>query len=80
MHDSVAVCADETIVTLGGTVHVKPAEPDAESMTVPVNPLMGVTVIVEVPDAPARIWAGVTGLAVTAKSCGGVTVTVTVAE
>jgi hypothetical protein len=51
----VAVCADETIVTLGGMVHVRPEEPEAERLTVPVNALIGVTVIVEVPLAPASI-------------------------
>jgi hypothetical protein len=41
-------------------VHVSPAgvETDTARLTVPVNPFSAVTVIVEVPEAPARIWAG----------------------
>ena len=46
--------------------------------TVPVNPLIGATVIVDVAVAPADADILV-GLAVTEKSCGAVTVTVTVA-
>jgi hypothetical protein len=51
-------------------VHVKPAGVDAETVraTVPVRPLTAVTVIVEVPDAPARIWAGLTAPAAIVKS------------
>ena len=37
-------------------------------VTVPVRPLTAVTVIVEVPEAPARIWAGVTAPAAIVKS------------
>jgi hypothetical protein len=37
-------------------------------LTVPVRPLTAVTVIVEVPDAPARIWAGETVPAAIVKS------------
>jgi len=62
-------------------VHVRPVDGETEevSATVPVNPLIGATVIVEVPAAPARTVTLV-GLAVTEKSCGNVMVTVTVAE
>jgi len=51
-------------------VHVKPAgvEADTVRVTVPVRPLTAVTVIVEVPEAPARIWAGVTAPAAIVKS------------
>jgi hypothetical protein len=56
------------MVTLGGIVHVRPAEDVADSMTVPVNPLTGATVMVEVPEAPASIWAGVTVPAAIVKS------------
>jgi len=51
-------------------VQVKPAGVDAETarLTVPVNPLRAVTVIVEVPEAPARIWVGETAPAAIAKS------------
>jgi hypothetical protein len=57
-------------VTLAGSVHVRPAGLDAETevLTVPVRPLTAVTVIVEVPDAPARIWAGDTAPAAIVKS------------
>jgi hypothetical protein len=65
------VCGELPKVTLVGVrVHVKPAgvEADAVSDTVPVRPLTAVTVIVEVPDAPARIWAGETVPAAIVKS------------
>ena len=62
---------------LGVRVHVRPAgETDDVSATVPVNPLIGATVIVEVAAVPAVVVTAV-GLAVTEKS---VTATVTVAE
>ena len=53
----VAVCGDVPNVTLAGKVHVSPAGVDAETarLTVPVRPLTAVTVIVDVPDAPANI-------------------------
>jgi len=58
-------------------VQVRPAgETDEVRATVPVNPLTGATVIVEVAVAPTTAVT-LTGLAVTVKS---VTVTVTVAE
>ena len=62
MHDSVAVCGEVPNVTLAGRVQVSPAgvEADTARFTVPVNPFTAVTVIVEVPDAPARIWEGAT--------------------
>jgi hypothetical protein len=51
-------------------VHVKPAGVDAETarLTVPVKPFTAVTVMVEVPEAPARIWAGLTAPAAILKS------------
>jgi hypothetical protein len=51
-------------------VHVRPAgvEADAARLTVPVSPLRAVTVIVEVPELPASIWAGVTAPATIEKS------------
>ncbi len=57
-------------MTLGGKVQVRPAgvEADTDRVTVPVNPLRAVTVIVDVPEAPARIWEGLTGLAEIVKS------------
>ena len=58
-------------------MHVRPAGETTEvRATVPVNPLTGVTVIVEVA-VPPELAAMLVGLAVTVKS---VTVTVTVAE
>jgi hypothetical protein len=49
------------VTLVGDKAHVNPAgvEADTVSATVPVKPLTAVTVMVEVPDAPARIWAGV---------------------
>ncbi len=67
----VDVCGDNPKVTLvGDRVHVRPAGVEAEAVraTVPVNPLTAVAVIVEVPDAPANIWAGVTVPAAIVKS------------
>jgi uncharacterized protein with FMN-binding domain len=51
-------------------VHVKPAgvEADTVKATVPVRPLTAVTVIVEDPEAPAKIWAGDTVPALIVKS------------
>lgn len=64
----------------GVRVQVKPVAGDTElvSVTVPVNPLIGATVIVEVPATPA-LTVTVVGLALTEKSVPG-TVKVTVAE
>ncbi len=44
--------------TLAGRVQVRPAGTESERVTVPVNPLRAVTVIVDVPEAPANIWPG----------------------
>ena len=62
-----AVCGEAPKTTLAGRVQVKPAgvEADTDRVTVPVNPFRAVTVIVEVPEAPARIWAGLTAPATT---------------
>ena len=71
MHDSVEVCGDKPNVTLvGDRVHVRPVGVDAEAVkdTVPVRPLSAVTVIVEVPEPPASIWAGDTAPAAIEKS------------
>jgi len=65
---------------VGLRVHVRPAVEVDVRLTVPVKPLTGATVMVEVPEAPASIWAGVTALAVIVKSGAAPTVTVTVAE
>ncbi len=62
---------------LGVRVQVSPAGETVDvRATVPVNPLTGATVIVEVPAAPASTLTLV-GLAVTVKSPPGLTVTVT---
>ena len=51
-------------------MHVKPAGVDADTarLTVPVRPLTAVTVMVEVPELPASIWAGDTAPAAIVKS------------
>jgi hypothetical protein len=54
----VDVCGEVPNVTLvGARVHVRPVGVDADTVkpTVPVNPFTAVTVMVEVPDAPASI-------------------------
>jgi len=80
-HESVDVCGEVPNVTLVGlSVQLRPAGVEAETVneTVPVNPLSAVTVIVEVPEAPAKIWDGVTVPAVIWKSACGVKTTFTV--
>ena len=75
--ERVEVCEAPSTMLVGLRVQVRPAgETDDVSATVPVNPLTGATVIVEVAVALATAVTLV-GLAVTVKS---VTVTVTVAE
>jgi hypothetical protein len=66
----VAVCGDAPKVTLAGKVQVRPAgvETDTAKLTVPVRPLTAATVIVEVPEAAASIWAGETVPAAIEKS------------
>ena len=71
VHESVEVCGEAPNVTLvGDSVHVKPAgvEADTVKATVPVRPLTAVTVTVEDPEAPAKIWAGDTVPALIVKS------------
>ncbi len=65
-----AVCGEVVNVTLAGKVHARPAGVDADTarLTVPVSALMAVTVTVEVPEAPAIIWAGLTDPAAIVKS------------
>jgi hypothetical protein len=43
-------------------------EAETDRATVPVNPFTAVTVIVEVPELPANIWAGETAPAAIVKS------------
>jgi hypothetical protein len=76
VHDNVLV--PEPITLVGDRVHVKPVAGAtvADSDTVPLKPCNAVTVIVEVPDAPARTVT-FAGLAAIVKSW---TVNVTVAE
>ena len=65
VHDSVEVWAAPSTTLVGLSVHVNPAGETVEvNATVPVKPLSGVTVIVEVADAPA-LAAILVGLAVT---------------
>jgi hypothetical protein len=64
-HDSVEVWDAPRTMLVGLRVHVSPAGDTVEvSATVPVKPLSGATVIVEVALAPARA-ATLVGLAVT---------------
>ena len=77
VHDSVDVWAAPRTTLVGLRVHVNPAgETVAVKATVPVKPLTGATVIVDVAVPPEDADALV-GLAVTEKSW---TVKVTVAE
>ena len=76
VQDSAEVWEAPSTMLVGESVHVRPAgETDDVSDTVPVNPLTGATVIVEVAATPTLTLA-VVGLAVTLKS---VTATLTVA-
>jgi hypothetical protein len=70
VQDRVAVCGEVPKVTLAGRVHDRPAGVDADVVrpTVPVKPFRAVTVIVEVPEEPARIVAGLTAPATIVKS------------
>jgi hypothetical protein len=66
---SVAVCGEVPNVTLPGRVQLRPPGEDTwDRVTMPVNPLTAVTVIVDVPWAPASIWDGDTGPADIVKS------------
>jgi hypothetical protein len=62
------ICGDVPNVTLVDTAHVRPEEAVARRLTMPVKPFSAVIVIVEVPEAPTSIWAGLTGLADIVKS------------
>jgi hypothetical protein len=66
--DSVEV--PEPVMLVGVRVHVRPVVGDtvAVRLTTPLKPCNAVTVMVEVPDAPARIVTLV-GLAAIVKSC-----------
>jgi len=78
----VALVVVELRATLvGESVHARPVEGEtvAARLTVPVNPPEPLTVIVEVPVAPARIVTLV-GLAERLKLAGGLTLNVTVTE
>jgi hypothetical protein len=71
VHARADVCGDVPNVTLVGVrVHVNPAGVDADTVnpTVPVRPFSAVTVIVELPEPPARIWVGETAPAEIEKS------------
>ncbi len=77
VHESVEVWLAPSVMLAGVRVQVRPDAGEIEevSATVPVNPLTGATVMVEVAAVPAVVVTAV-GAAVTVKS---VTVTVTVA-
>ena len=68
LHDSVAVCGELPNVTLAGRVHESPVGVDGETtrLTVPVRPLIAVTVMVDAVEEPAVTEAG--WLAVIVKS------------
>jgi len=77
-HDRVDVWAAPNVTLVGVSEQVRPVgEADEVNVTVPVKPLTGVTVIVEVPAAPA-LTVTLVGLAVTVKLVP-VTLNVTVA-
>ena len=69
MHDRVEVPEVPRVTLVGLSVQVNPVEGDTDDVrvTVPVNELIEVTVIVEVPAVPA-LTATLVGLAVTEKS------------
>jgi hypothetical protein len=72
--ESVEVWEAPRTMLVGVSVHVNPAgDTELVSATVPVNPLTGATVIVEVPAVPAVVLTEV-GLALTLKSGTSVTV------
>jgi len=66
---------------VGDRAHVRPVEGETDDarLTVPVNPPEPVTVMVDVPVAPARIVTLV-GLADRVNAAGGLTLKVTVTE
>jgi len=69
VHDNAEVWLAPRTILVGVRVQVRPAgETDDVSATVPVKPLTGATVIVEVAATPTLTLA-VVGLAVTVKSC-----------
>ena len=69
MHDNDEVWEAPRVTLVGVSVHVNPVEGDDAEVraTVPVNPLTGAIVIVEVAEDPALALAPV-GLAVMLKS------------
>ena len=78
LQDSVDVWLAPRVTLDGVSVHVIPAgETDEVRATVPVNPLIGATVIVEVPATPT-LTVTLVGAAVTEKSATA-TLKVTVA-
>lgn len=77
VHERVEVWEVPRTILVGDRVHVKPAGETVEARaTVPVKPLCGATVIVDVA-VPPELAAILVGLALTEKSW---TVNVTVAE
>jgi len=71
VQDSVEVPEDPKVTLVGLRVHVSPdGETDEVRETVPVNPLLAVTVIVDVPAVPALTVIAV-GLAVTVNVAVG---------
>jgi hypothetical protein len=66
-HESVAVPEPVTLVGVNAP-HVSPAGTVSVRLTTPVNPFTAVTVIVDVPEEPTSIWAGLTAVADMVKS------------
>ncbi len=69
LHDKVDVCEAPRMMLVGLRLHVRPVAGDMVEVrpTVPVKPLTGATVMVDVPVAPATTVTAI-GLAVTVKS------------
>src|SRR2546426_5020317 len=78
VQDNVAVWGEVPNVTLGMSVQVVLVRLMMERSTVPVKPFKAFRVMVELPEPPARIWAGETAPADMEKS--GTTAGFTVSE
>lgn len=63
------------VTLVGDSAQVRPAGVEADTVrsTALLKPFRDETVIVDVPESPARIWAGLTAPAETEKSAAAVT-------
>ncbi len=68
------------VILVGDIEAVTPCEPLMAMLTIPVKPLTGTTVMVEVPEAPASRGPTVVGLALTVRSGRRLTMTTTTVE